>query len=144
MENGKNTKFVAISAKSEKEEIYSDFCYYRQEVKVCRVSFMSGESIYVSAPIGKEIQNTMEKGKGSEVIRIGGGAWRVYELQSVIPMKARFCELSEWAKNKILIENPKLFSEWYNSFSPRLQNEIKRLRKGKDLSQDLKIVWGRK
>lgn len=120
-------------------KVYNDALYYQKKIEVYKVTFMDGSIIYVSEKVGEQIQQEMIKENSSRAVKLGKGVWRTYDFKSVVPVLIRFCELSDWAESKALGENPKLFDDWYESFSPELKRWIDRLKKGKDLDSNLRI-----
>lgn len=120
-------------------ERFAEYRYYSEEIEVYRVSFMDNSSILVPAEIGEQIQEKMTQVASSSIVQLGKGVWRVYEIKSVVPTRTRFCELSDWAKNKILQSNPDLFAEYYEDFPQALKNIFDNLKNGTQLDSDLKI-----
>lgn len=121
------------------ENPYQDWWYSLLEVKVFKVSFMDGTHLYVPRKTGEKIQKGMVTENNSSTIQLGSGVWRVYEFKSVVPAKIRFVELSDWAKHKMLEEQPNLLDEKYSGFSPELKKKICELQKGKNLDDDLRV-----
>ena len=117
----------------------ADYQYYLKEVEVYKVSFMDNSAIYVPKNIGEKIKKAMVEQNSSDTITLGKGAWRIYELKSVIPAVIRFAELSEWAQHKMLEEEPSLLDDWYDEYSPGMKRWVDRLRKGEELDNNLKL-----
>ena len=116
-----------------------DELYYSTKVIVYRVSFTDGSSMYVSKETGEKLKEGILLKDNSDVVDFGADLRRMYEIKNVLQEEVRFVDLSEWAKQKILVEQPNLFSQWQKKFSTRLNEDIERLRKGDEIDKNLKL-----
>lgn len=124
-----------------KEIAYSDVHYDLLEVEVYKTTFTDGKSLYLSLGSGEQLKQGIEKG-GSGTVSLGEGLFRLYEFKNVVPTKVRFASLSDWAKRKVLEEQPDLFAKWEDNFSPRLKERLEKIKQGKG-SKDLRFNYPR-
>lgn len=109
-------------------EDYTDIHYYSLKVEICEIN-VDDEWYLVPKSVGQAILKIIENpAKNNEMIPIGNMNFRAYLVKTLQFRKEEFGKLSDWSKSVILKEQPDLFKEWENKFSPMLKAQIEKLK----------------
>ena len=131
---------IQIIKKDNSSVPISDYRIESVLVDCYKLVFMDGKVLYVSNGVGEGIKEVMIKNENSDVIKLGAGVFRVYQFKEVIPAKVKFVALSDWAKYKVLQEQPHLLDGLEESFSLSMREWLDQLKEGKG-DRQLRFIY---
>lgn len=113
-----------------KSSAYDDWFYQTLEIVVCDVNYGDGVCV-VPEIIGRIIEEQIaEPENSSKILSMGDVSTRAYMIKSLKFHRGRFASLSDWGKKAYLKQNPDVFKNVEDNFSPDLKNYLDGLKKG--------------